>query len=119
MKVEIKDTEGVLLEYLVALCEGWKPVYVNNVLMLQHYHPDASHTPKCYPEDFDYTKDWQCGGPIIERSCISLDYAQQDDWAAKSPAYQWAYGTTPLIAAMRCYVASKLGEEVEIPDELL
>lgn len=24
----------------------------------------------------------------------------------------------PLIAAMRCYVASKLGEEVEVPDTL-
>jgi hypothetical protein len=27
-------------------------------------------------------------------------------------------GTTPLIAAMRCYVASKLGDEVELPEEL-
>ena len=26
---------------------------------------------------------------------------------------------TPLIAACRCFVASKLGDEVEIPDELL
>ena len=26
---------------------------------------------------------------------------------------------TPLIAAMRCYVASKLGEEVDVPDELI
>lgn len=29
------------------------------------------------------------------------------------------YGPTPLIAAMRCFVASKLGDEVEIPEELL
>jgi len=28
------------------------------------------------------------------------------------------YGDTPLIAAMRCYVASKLGNKVEIPTEL-
>ena len=27
-------------------------------------------------------------------------------------------GKTKLIAAMRCYVASKLGDEVEIPEEL-
>jgi hypothetical protein len=27
-------------------------------------------------------------------------------------------GPTPLIAAMRCYVASKLGDEVDIPEEL-
>jgi len=33
---------------------------------------------------------------------------------------EWGcYGPTPLIAAMRCYVASKLGEEVEAPEELL
>jgi hypothetical protein len=29
-----------------------------------------------------------------------------------------AFGPTPLIAAMRCYVISKLGDEVEVPDEL-
>lgn len=29
------------------------------------------------------------------------------------------YGPTPLVAAMRCYVASQLGATVEIPDELL
>jgi hypothetical protein len=28
-------------------------------------------------------------------------------------------GPTPLIAAMRCYVASKFGDEVETPEELL
>jgi hypothetical protein len=30
-----------------------------------------------------------------------------------------AYGPTPLIAAMRCYVASKLGDEVDVPEELM
>ena len=29
------------------------------------------------------------------------------------------HGPTPLIAAMRCYVTSKLGDEVEIPKDLL
>lgn len=28
-------------------------------------------------------------------------------------------GPTPLIAAMRCFVASRLGDEIEIPEELL
>jgi hypothetical protein len=28
-------------------------------------------------------------------------------------------GPTPLVAAMRCYVASKLGDTVEIPDDLV
>lgn len=30
----------------------------------------------------------------------------------------WGDGTTPLIAAMRCYVASKLGDVVDVPEEL-
>jgi len=29
------------------------------------------------------------------------------------------YGPTPLVAAMRCFVTSKLGAEVDVPDELL
>jgi hypothetical protein len=29
------------------------------------------------------------------------------------------HGPTPLIAAMRCYIASKMGDEVKVPDELL
>jgi hypothetical protein len=28
------------------------------------------------------------------------------------------YGPTPLIAAMRCYVASKMGDEIELPEEV-
>ena len=32
---------------------------------------------------------------------------------------QWAYGPTPLIAAMRCYCSFKLGDEVDVPEELM
>jgi hypothetical protein len=28
------------------------------------------------------------------------------------------FGPTPLFAAMRCYVASKLGDEVDVPEDL-
>ena len=34
------------------------------------------------------------------------------------PVGQVVSGPTPLIAAMRCYVVSKLGDEVEVPDSL-
>ena len=67
---------------------------------------------------------WSQGGPIIERESITVGDAGAS-WVAGKP---WAddffsafvvYGPTPLIAAMRCYVASKLGDEVDIPKELL
>ena len=71
---------------------------------------------------------WSQGGPIIEREEISIKYvvpAMRDSvWqafpsiTAKGAGGRWGVGPTPLIAAMRCYVASKLGEEVEIPEEL-
>ena len=77
----------------------------------------------CHDEPFpSYSTDWAQGGPIIERERISL-FEDVNDWSAKAsidhPLWdkRWA-GPTPLIAAMRCFVASKLGDTIEIPNEL-
>jgi hypothetical protein len=65
---------------------------------------------------------WQQGGEIIERERISV-WARSRNYAAESfnegQEGLVMEGQTPLIAAMRCYVASKLGDSVEIPGELL
>jgi hypothetical protein len=69
----------------------------------------------------NYCGKWEHGGPIIEREEICIDKVARENWCAcvrsvkNSP---WLYGPTPLIAAMRCYVASKLGDDIEIPEEL-
>ena len=61
--------------------------------------------------------DWAQGGPIIQRERIRLD--PRGVWVAGHDSTNDEYsGTTPLTAAMRCYVASKLGDEIEIPEEL-
>lgn len=69
-----------------------------------------------------YSTDWLLGGPIIEREkiCTIPPHADIELWEAYHPdfAQEEHYGPTPLIAAMRCYVASKLGDEVEIPEGL-
>ena len=69
-----------------------------------------------------YSTDWAQGGPIIEREGMSLARRGDYDfspWGAVLKDFEFdEEGTTPLIAAMRCYVASKLGDEVEIPNEL-
>jgi hypothetical protein len=62
--------------------------------------------------------DWSQGGPIIEREGLTLTH-QADQWVAQTDDDLFAHGPTPLIAAMRCYVASKLGDDIEIPKELL
>ena len=61
--------------------------------------------------------DWMQGGPIIERERITVIAMPNGTWATSTPLHSFHH-PTPLIAAMRCYVASKLGNEVEIPKEL-
>jgi len=74
-----------------------------------------------------YSTDWAQGGPIIEREGITIaphsthngvikEWKAGLDWPmSHSPYY---FGPTPLIAAMRCYVASKMGEEINIPERV-
>jgi hypothetical protein len=76
-----------------------------------------------------YSTDWSQGGPIIEREKITLDYFGDgghehggewlgQTWDQNGNLVSEEMGYTPLIAAMRCYVASRLGDEVTIPEEL-
>lgn len=70
--------------------------------------------------------DWSQGGPLIDEHHVDLWFRVTDDRKIIRGADVGdgitgfsALGETSLIAAMRCIVASKLGDEVEIPDELL
>jgi hypothetical protein len=71
-----------------------------------------------------YSYDWAQGGPIIEREEIAVRRTYEDTgWTASkatAPHFMTVFedGPTPLIAAMRCYVASRLGDEVEVPDSI-
>jgi hypothetical protein len=70
-----------------------------------------------------YSSRWDMAGPIIERERIEFKYTgtamEFVAWLNGGLSTKHdCYGPTPLIAAMRCYVASRLGDEVEIPEEL-
>lgn len=78
-------------------------------------------------EPFSPSTDWAQGGPIIERERIAVEHAG-DCWLATVAGVDYhadgmpddfPFGPTPLIAAMRCYVWSKLGGTVDIPPECL
>ena len=89
---------------------------------------------KCFIRDFDltesflayydegemhYSTDWSQGGPIIELMGMHISRTNKTDkepWAACIT--HWIDGTTPLVAAMRCYVAYRWGDEVDVPKEL-
>lgn len=77
-----------------------------------------------------WATDWAQGGPIIERERITLAWGEEEqDWFAclgdsrrfeddAPDGLTKLLAPTPLIAAMRCYVASKLGDEIDLPKEL-
>ena len=115
--MKTSDLIGHALSLAVAKCEGRDDVVLN---LNGTLYSDVRMA-------FDYPTDWELGGPIIEREFIELrpgSYTGKDRlWAAWSQNRRGDRsigntGPTPLIAAMRCYVASKLGDEVEIPEEL-
>ena len=61
---------------------------------------------------------WGEGGPLIERERITIIWARENGWLGRCNSH-WQVpeelGPTPLIAAMRAYIASRFGEEVELP----
>ena len=100
MKIKVSEATPRQLDWMVARCEGGVG---ENQLLGAWYAPST---------------DWAQGGPIIERENICL-WSEGYDWEAKIHIGSLAeWDAYPLIAAMRCYVASKMGDEVEIPEEL-
>ena len=93
--MKTSELTGAALDWAVALAlEEYRPVAVPH-----------------------YSTDWAQGGPIIEREEIDLVQICPGTWRAFN-AGRLFHGPTPLIAAMRCYVASKLGDEIDVPAEL-
>jgi hypothetical protein len=121
--MKTSELTGAALDWAVAKCEG---------LLCLGYRTDgerfAIEDSDGQIEGFMPSTDWAQGGAIIERDCIQLAPSQgatyvECIWLAGNANENGdefnGEGTTPLIAAMRCYVASKLGDEVEIPSELI
>lgn len=108
MQVKTSELLGTALDWAVAKC-------------LNYVHADGNVYLNCWAP----STNWGQGGPIIERERISTCW-EGTTWVAtlfnKNCGETWYghhYGSTPLIAAMRCYVSSKLGNAVEIPDKFL
>ena len=71
-----------------------------------------------HEHDFEPSIDWAQAGPIIERERIGIRDDGGDGWAADDYIHATMHGDTPLIAAMRCFVASRLGDDVDVPKEV-
>lgn len=120
-KIKVSEASGVVLDWLVAKCAGYlhQQDYGWTVVLPVPGEPPTVHLP--FPRHFSPSTRWAQGGPIIERERIRLD-PREATWHAQiwsDEETEVRYSPTPLIAAMRCYVASKLGDTVEVPEELI
>jgi hypothetical protein len=105
MKTKTSDLTGTALDWAVARANGYSAEQAADIM-------------DCDSAALNYSGDWSKGGPIIEREKIRLD-PRESEWQAQNfYDFSESRGPTPLVAAMRCYVALKLGDEIEIPEEL-
>ena len=115
---------GAALDWAVVKCECDMPAPFKSIPVVLNgavrvFRGDMGlHSAPISP-----STNWAQGGMIIEREGIEICRLNNGEW--RGQWYEQAtekihreYGDTPLIAAMRCYVASKLGNKVEIPTEL-
>lgn len=136
---KVSDLSGAALDWAVAKAQGRTEIHIfgktrpsDRGWVDVRFNPE----PKAATARFDPSENWDYGGPIIERYGISFreyfnltspshgtfyaricrESGRMVAWGKKSGHQQT--GPTPLIAAMRCFVASKLGDEIEIPEVL-
>ena len=111
MKIKTADLVGPALNWAVAKVKGLNP----------NSDPKSGFAEAngfgCAIKH--YSTDWAQGGPVIEREGITLRCGLHG-WDAELEEFDAiSHGPTPLIAASRCFVASRLGDEVDVPDELV
>jgi len=127
MKIQTTELTDAELDWAVATCEG------------EDYSPVSTYDGigNEYPAT-NYSSNWDLAGPIIDREgieitrggplrlpCVSgsgdgyapvwvatIDLDEGDAMVVR------VRGRTHLESSMRCYVLSKLGECVDVPDDL-
>lgn len=123
MKIKVSETTNPQLDWLVAKCSTLAREHHGFELRCTRaYWRLYSSWEPCYASTL-----WSQGGPILTRERISRTIDHSGLWIA-----YWTDGygdedyykkwmqcdRSELVAGLRCFVTSKLGDEVEVPDEL-
>jgi hypothetical protein len=134
--MKTSELTGAALDWAVAKCEGYRDAndpeeHATHEEALDKYNWAFMREPgvaAVWLLDLQYSTHWFQGGPIIEREFLHIHGSVKSngdtDWCSlkvhetKTGCHK-GHGPTPLIAAMRCYVASKLGDDVTLPDGLV
>ena len=113
--MKTSELTGAALDWAVAKCDGSEIFFDKYDETYKFFDREEGGE-----RDWKPSTDWAQGGPIIGREKITVRFWVDEPFvhAYKWNTEDWLEGPTPLIAAMRCYVASKLGDEIELPKEL-
>lgn len=127
VKIKTIELEGEQLDHFVAIALGWEKKLWGAIPVW--FQADGEKRFRCIGRDWKPSTNWQHGGPIIEREgiCVAqftneLDSSKKAEWRAAIVDGEGYFtsldlpfsGHTYLVAAMRCFVAFKLGKEVEL-----
>jgi hypothetical protein len=113
------ELTGIALDWAVAKCEGETLSQSSLAFQVkEHGCLQRPHLGNWKPAD-----SWAQGGPIIDREFIEFGVSRSDpvQYAAKmyvNDKRVIAHGPTHLVAAMRCYVYSKIGNKIKLPNNL-
>lgn len=118
--MKTSELTGALLDFWVLRCEG----RASSV----PFDPEKHFLALNDLQPFAPSTNWAHGGRIIEQEKIAISFVPAGANKIGLPNLWWAdtkrnapeqhtgfinaHGETPLIAAMRCFVASKFGDEV-------
>ena len=106
--MNVDELTGADLNEAVAKCLGVEITYDRENGWWETSDPRYAEPND--PHVWSPSTDWAQGGPIIEREGIQIWCAGPLWGAGHGKWKRFESGDTPLIAAMRCYVASKQGE---------
>ena len=117
VRVKTRDLTGAALDFAVALARD-ESVRVER--------GRVRFALSQFTNDYDLyspSTDWAQGGPIKTQERISTQIKHDGWWVAciynmnDDPTYL-KLGHSELVAAMRCFCCSRLGDVVDIPEEL-
>lgn len=130
MKIKVAEATKHQLNWLAAKCEGIKTaVWPDSIIALENVQFfDILEGDHC-----EFSTSPAQAGPIIDRENIFTSTSgllghgfSASKWKlpinvkfGNELICKADYAPTRLIAAMRCWVSFNLGEEVEVPDELV
>lgn len=128
MKIQTSELSDAALDWAVAKCQGYFSTAGQDLEYWSSAH-GADHFVRMRDADghgvhwTHGSTDWSEAGPIIQQEKITVRHIGRSIegqlWDASMDEGDEYEGSTPLVAAMRCYVAAKLGPEIDIPKEIL